>query len=305
MRHGVSLNTHLPPLAWHYPSAPDIQSVEALGEGDFCACYLVNCTHVVRLAKHAEASASLQREMLLLPHLAGRVGVPIPQIQGSGTRMDTGEQFVFYPLLPGTILEVEVLSSLERTCRSELVRQMAGFVTWLHGFPVEIARSCGLAEVDPRRYLPELMRRAGDTISHRLDAAVWRYYRWLAELYLDTPELHTYTPALLHGDLSPGHFLADLDRCVLTGVIDFGDCFIGDPHRDLIYLLEDYGQDVLDLFLTFYSPETKQQASRHVQVLQQLDNVEYCIAKLAEGDPQALEEAIRTLVTQATTQAVV
>ena len=103
------MNNQLPSLVWHLSSAPEIRSAEALGEGDFCACYLINRTHVLRLAKHAEASASLKREMLLLPHLDQYLDVQIPRITGAGVRADTGEQFVFYPLVPGTILSPEVL----------------------------------------------------------------------------------------------------------------------------------------------------------------------------------------------------
>jgi hypothetical protein len=81
-------------------------------KGDFSICYLVNRTHVIRIAKHTEASASLRREMLLLPHLKERFDIRIPQIEGSGTRADTGDQFVFYPLVPDLILGPEVLSSM-------------------------------------------------------------------------------------------------------------------------------------------------------------------------------------------------
>jgi aminoglycoside 2''-phosphotransferase len=299
------MNTSLPSLRWRQVSAPEIQCIEALGEGDFCTCYLINRTHVLRLAKHAQASASLRREMRLLPHLEQHLDVKIPQIQGAGTRVDTGEQFVFYPLIPGTIVEPEVLSSLDGTCRLNVVAQMAEFTARLHSFPVDTARSCGLKEIDPRHYLPEMMRRANQQISDCLEADVWSYYRHILELYLDTPELHSYTPSLLHGDLSPEHFLADLKSCALTGVIDFGDSLIGDPHRDLIYLLEDYGKEILDLFLTFYSPATKEQASLRVQIFQQLNNVEYCLSKQSESNEKALQESLGILVTQATTQAVI
>jgi aminoglycoside 2''-phosphotransferase len=296
------MNNKLRPLAWSHGFQPDVQRVEALGEGDYCICYLVNGTHVLRIAKHVGASAALRREMLLLPRLAERIDVRIPEIQGAGERADTGEQFVFYPLVPGIILESEVLSSLELKCRSDLVRQMAGFAKQLHSFPVETISHCGLREMDPRQYLREMMRRASDTISHRLDTGVWRYYRQLVELYFKSPELQTYTRALLHGDLSPGHFLADLERCTLTGVIDFSDGLIGDPYWDLIFVLEDYGKDILELFLTYYCPDEQQQANKRVQIFQQLDNLEYCMSKLAEGDEAALEAAINTLVIQATTQ---
>lgn len=296
--------TYLPMLTWDQNFAPDIQSVEPLGEGDFCVCYLINGTHVVRLAKYGEASAAMRRELLLLPRLAGHLGIQIPLPEGSGIQADTGEQFICYPLVRGTILETEVLSSLTLNCQAELARQLAEVVRRLHNFPVETAMACGLRETNPRHYLPELLHRASIALAQQLDASVWRYCRRLFDLYFKTPELHTYAPALLHGDLSPGHFLADLERCALTGVIDFGDSLIGDPHWDLIFLLEDYGEEFFKLFLTFYSPAMAQQVSRRVQIFQQLNNVEYCLSQLAVGDQMELAEAIHTLVTQATIQAI-
>src|SRR5262249_11398520 len=157
--------------------------------------------------------------------------------------------------------------------------------------PLELAKSCGITELDPRQYLPDLLCRADEAISHRLDPKVRQYYKQLLDLYLNTWELHNYTPALLHGDLSPEHFLADIEHCTLSGVIDFGDCFIGDPHRDFIFLLEDYGKDILELFLTFYAPGQVPQASRRVQLFQQLNNLEYCLTALRQDDPEELEEA--------------
>jgi aminoglycoside 2''-phosphotransferase len=257
--------TRLPTLEWHGAYAPEIRSVEPLGEGDFCVCYLVNQTHVLRVARHARASASLGREMRLLPRLEGYLHVQIPRIEATGTIIDTGQQFVFYPLVPGAALGPEALSLLEPRRRLDLIRQMAAFAARLHGFPVEAAIACGLEQTDPRRRLPEVIGRAADIISHRMEADVWGYHTRLLELYLDSPDLHDYSPALLHGDLSPWHFLADLKEGALTGVIDFGDSFVGDPHRDLVYLLEDYGDETLELFLTFYSPDRKEQASRRVR----------------------------------------
>jgi fructosamine-3-kinase len=82
------MNACLPSLTWHQTPGPEIQSVEALGGGDFCTCYVINRTHVLRLAKHARASASLRREMLLLPHLEQYLNVQIPQVSGAGTRIE-------------------------------------------------------------------------------------------------------------------------------------------------------------------------------------------------------------------------
>lgn len=287
-------------LAWDHSSAPDIQSIVPLGEGDTCLCYLVNQTHVLRLAKHAEASAALQREIQLLSQLQNHLNVCIPQIQDTGTQVETGERFVFYPLVSGALLKAEKLSALKTACRATLIRQVAEFASQLHRFPVATARACGVKELNPHEYLPNLMQRARAALANRLDAAVWQYYEQLLALYLSTPALYFYTPALLHGDLSPDHLLADFNDCALTGIIDFGDCFIGDPLREFIFVLEDYGPEILNLLLTFYAPETTQAARRRIRLFQQMNNVEYCLTQLSEGNQEALEAAICVLIAQAT-----
>jgi aminoglycoside 2''-phosphotransferase len=294
----------LPTLAWNQFPAPDIHAVEPLGAGDFCICYLINETHVLRLAKHEEASAALRRELRLLPQLAEHVSISIPRPEGNGLQLETGEQFLYYPLVRGTTLEPEVLYTLAAECQAALAQQMAEFVIRLHSFPVETARDCGLPEKNLPCYLPDLLERARIALAPRLDTAVWQYYQRLGELYRETPELHAYTPTLLHGDLSPGHFLADLRHCALIGVIDFGDSVIGDPHWDLIFLLEDYGREFFELFLSFYAAQTQQQVSHRVRLFQQLSNVEYCLSQLTSDNQTELEEAIHTLVTQATTRAI-
>ena len=300
------MNITLPPLSWRNAAAPDMYDIQFIGEGDFCTCYLVNQSHVLRIARHFEASEALRREMLLLPNLEQYVDIQIPQIVGAGIRKDSGEQFIFYPFIPGTTLDRHTLMSLDPICRSEMVRQMAGFASQLHNFPVEIARSSHLKEVVPHRYLPELIERAREVISRQLDPAVWRYYERLVDSYLESSELSSYKPTLLHGDLSPGHFLCDLDRCNLTGVIDFGDSLIGDPCWDFIFVLEDYGKDVLEQFLHSYSPDSAPHSMKLVQLFQQLDNVAYCLSKLSSPErTEDFDEAIRTLVTQAFSEPVV
>jgi aminoglycoside 2''-phosphotransferase len=125
--------------------------------------------------------------------------------------IDSGERFIWYPLVPGTLLEPEVLLSRTAACQTALARQMAEFVRRLHSFSVQTARTCGLREKNPIHFLRELQRRASSALAPQLDAAVWQYHQRLFEQYFATLALHAYTPALLHGDLSPGHWLGILN----------------------------------------------------------------------------------------------
>ncbi|HVT04868.1 MAG TPA: phosphotransferase [Thermoanaerobaculia bacterium] len=296
------MNDSLPPLAWDVGSAQDFESVEALGEGDSFECYLLDGRRVVRLAMHAAASASLRREMILLPHLQRQIDVQIPNIDGSGVGVISGERFVCYPLVPGIPLTPEVLAGVNMGCRLDLIQQIAWVAAQLHSFPIELASSCGVRELTPREYLPGLLREAESAISHHLDPNVWKYHQRLVELYLDTPELQAYRPAFLHGDFSPDHLLVDATACTLTGVIDFSDCCIGDPHWDLIYILQHYGSAVLDELLTTYHPGDKHRTEQRIRIYQELNNVQYCLSMHADGDDEAFAEAVQVLTEQASGQ---
>lgn len=292
------MSDRLPPLTWDAGELP-ARRAEPLGEGEFTTCLLLDRTHVLRIARHAEASASIAREIELLPRLADRFEVEIPRVVGHGRHADTGARFVAYPLVPGTPLAPEVLAALDPGRRAGFVEQMARFALDLHRVPLGVAESAGLARIDPRHELPALVAAARARVAPRLEPAAWAYHERLLERWLDDPVLHATRTALLHGDLSPWHFLADLERGRITGVIDFGDAFVGDPHRDLIFLLEDCGADVLDLFLRTYAPADRRAAAERVRIHQELDNVGYCLSRLEAGDEPAIEEALRTLARQA------
>ena len=53
---------------------------------------------------------------------------------------------------------------------------------------------------------------------------------------------HAYAPKMIHGDLSPDHFLIDSETKDLTGIIDFGDIAICDPDYEYLYIFEDCGK---------------------------------------------------------------
>jgi aminoglycoside 2''-phosphotransferase len=290
----------LPPLTWLEGVEPHVGSAEELGEGDSCLCYLVNGRNVLRIAKHPDASRALERERLLLPRLAATVTVPLPDIRAWGVRADSGDQFVYYPLLEGAQLTGDAFKALPAGDRLEILGQIASLMNQLHRFPVEEARACGVPEMDPRQFLPAMMAEAERAITTHAGPDVWRYHIALLNRYLGSPQLLTYEPSLVHGDFAPEHLLFATAPPCLTGVLDFGDCMITDPLRDLIFLLEDYDQETFDSFLTLYAPKGERQAiRRRVTIFQQLDNVEHCLSMLRGGDDEEFAEALAKLVARA------
>ncbi|MCC2670463.1 MAG: aminoglycoside phosphotransferase family protein, partial [Armatimonadetes bacterium] len=60
--------------------------------------------------------------------------------------------------------------------------------------------------------------------------------------FLDDPRLHSFIPALRHGDFGAGNILFDASNRAITGIIDFSGAAIGDPAVDFAALLC-YGDD--------------------------------------------------------------
>lgn len=305
MKHNISFDAAaLPPHFIEWGRAPAVEHTTWLGEGDFCACYLVNYTYVFRFAKHAEASAAMAVERCILPLLVNYLTVAVPQVEFVGRRADTGLGMMGYPVVPGEPLEPTVLDSLPLAGQVTLISQMAHFARQLHELPLDLISHCGVHNLHPLTHIANIMERARTTVWPLLTEPVCQYYEYLWNRYKGDATLHTYRPALLHGDLSLDHFLFDASEMRLTGVIDFGDTCIGDPAWDLVYLYEDYGPNMLDTFLARYAPRNVERLKQKVCIYQQLNNVEYCFRMLQSADERQIREAIAVLEEQATARCI-
>lgn len=291
----------LPSYTLRYGETLPINHVTWLGEGDFCDCYLVNDRYVFRFAKHAAASAAMQVERCVLPILQELLTVKIPQIEFAGRCDDTGEGMMGYPFLSGEPLETDLLESLTPATQSRLMEQMVAFTRQLHAVPLEFVQPCAIRRLEPLPHLTRIIEAGRTQVAPRLSEGVWSYYESLLDEYAGNPALYTYQPALLHGDLSPDHFLGNPEQATLTGVIDFGDVCIGDPAWDLIYIYEDYGLATFKLFVSLYDPENTNLLERKIQIYQQLNNIDYCLSVLAEEEEDDIQEAIAILEEQAKT----
>jgi aminoglycoside 2''-phosphotransferase len=289
----------LPAYSIDWGSTPIVEHSDWLGEGDFCRCYLVNSSYVFRFAKHEAASAAMRVELCLLPILGAHLPIALPQPLFAGHAIDGSHALLGYRLLPGQTLEPELLDHLPAASQSTLIAQIAAFARRLHALPLERIDHCQLRRLNPLSYLSQTMRQARPALQPLLPDPVLQYYDKLFKEYTHEPALHSYQPALLHGDLSPDHLLADLAQTRLTGVIDFGDACVGDPAWDLIYIYEDYGLPTLQTFLQHYAPERAPAIERKVRLYQQLNNVAYCLDMLSAGKPAAIREALATLEAQA------
>ncbi|HLS02324.1 MAG TPA: phosphotransferase, partial [Beutenbergiaceae bacterium] len=66
----------------------------------------------------------------------------------------------------------------------------------------------------------------------------------------ESPDLWTFTPTVVHGDLAPEHILTDGDRVV--GVIEWAAAHVGDPAHDFAPLLAQASDQATKLLIDSY-----------------------------------------------------
>ena len=195
---------------------------------------------VFRFPRREVAVGLAQAELAVLPGLAGRLPLVVPEPEfvapgsgnGSGNGASGGDwPFAGYRMLPGVTADEAALNHAQRRdCAVPLAR----FLRALHGLPRDMVESLG-APPDEHRRLD--LSRMSELCLERLDVAVERGLladRALidAELRGSPTEWTLDTIVLAHGDLHARNVIVDGDGR-LTGVIDWGDCHRGDPAVDL------------------------------------------------------------------------
>ena len=110
-----------------------IKLVSFLGEGDFCAAYLINDEWIFRFAKSNAARESLRREVCLLPKLAGNsaLQIPLPQFHFL-TDEDAEKSFIAYRILPGRALCPEIYFNFDNNDQKFIAVQTANFLNQIH-----------------------------------------------------------------------------------------------------------------------------------------------------------------------------
>lgn len=237
-------------IAEKFP-AWSLESLEYMGEGWESVAYRVNGDYIFRFPKRAYTGKCLQLEIRLLPELAPKLNVAIPNFEFISTTPGSyfPYPFVGYKLLEGYSNEEWQDDIFEAEWWRPAVRE---FIHSLHAFPLESARELGATNMNPvakstgenvpepvswreglgdfyelirQKAFPLLSTNAQNTLAKRL------------EEFLRDDDNFKYQPVLLHADLSEDHILLNLEKQQVVGIIDFGDVAIGDPAYDVFRVL--------------------------------------------------------------------
>jgi len=235
----------------------ELRSLRLLAEGWDNSVWVADEQWAFRFPRRTIAIPGVERELEVLPQLAGLLPLPVPVPRFVGRPTDEYPwPFFGGPLLPGREVADAALSD---PARRRLARPLAAFLRALHSAEIP----AGLPE-DPMGR-GDMARRVPRTLEHLAEVAqlgLWRAPAPIERLLEEARALPVPEPtAVAHGDLHFRRVLVDQDGA-LSGVIDWGDVCRADPSIDLMLLWCLLPVEGRAEFLDAYGPVSEEQLVR-------------------------------------------
>ena len=193
---------------------------------------------IIRVPRSQSAETEQSADLVALRALTvgnrSRLPFDVPQYLGQAPL--GGTRAVVYELLPGDSFDADALTGHPGVSGS-IGRAIAA----IHALPTAFVGTAGLPQQsaqDCRTSAIDVIDRAADT--GYLPAALMR--RW--EQATDDESLWQFAPTVVHGSLSADSFLLTDDA--VSGILGWSALSVGDPARDLHWLLAARGQAAED-----------------------------------------------------------
>lgn len=209
-------------------TAPDPGKVEVIDSGwDFRVFRIEE--RVLRVARRDDGGQAMEVEAELLDHLRSRLAVTLPRPEVLAPGISCGDWLCGDPLTAVTL----------RTTAFDLAETFST----LHGLSVEVR---GLQTAAPKA----MRQQAAGVVTAARAAELDSDLADILAAGVDDPELWTYTPAIVHADISASHVLTNEGR--LAGIIDWSDARIDDPAIDLAGIEMDLGRSAAEDLVAHY-----------------------------------------------------
>jgi aminoglycoside phosphotransferase (APT) family kinase protein len=250
----------------------------------------------VRSPRHAEASARLETEFLVLrafaPAIRAELPFLMPTVAGS-VRLGTLSTFV-YSHLAGSTRSVEELTAGP----DALAREIGVALAAIHDLPRSLVSNADLPSYTPnefrQRRLNELDQAA---TTGKIPPAL--LLRW--EHAMEDVSLWRFNPSVVHGDLHEDNLLVEGQR--VTAVTGWTDLRIGDPADDFAWLVASNEQDFVDAVLGAYTASRRDTPDNHLlrraALSAEFALAQYLVKGIASDDPGMISEAEEMLGTLA------
>lgn len=250
----------------------------------------------VRSPRHAEASARLETEFLVLrafaPGIRAELPFLMPTVAGS-VQLGSLSTFV-YSHLGGSTRSVEELTAGP----DALAREIGIALAAIHDLPRALVSNADLPSYTPnefrQRRLNELDQAA---TTGKIPPAL--LLRW--EHALEDVSLWRFNPCVVHGDLHEDNLLVEGQR--VTAVTGWTDLRIGDPADDFAWLVASNEHDFVDAVLAAYTSGRRDAPDNHLlrraALSAEFALAQYLVKGIAAGDASMIAEAEEMLDTLA------
>lgn len=228
-------------LEMQFPNLQPV-AVKMIAEGWDNYVYEVNRTYIFRFPRRQIAVPLIEFEIKILPYLSQHLYKSVPAMTHTGKpTVEYPYPFMGYEKIPGSTLYLSQDTDAQDTDvdLNPLAFELGTFLRHLHSIPLKHTECLQLPMDTINRMNPVYRREKWQPLSADLKAAnIQLDVDALSVLFYESIEIgfqEEATHTIVHGDLYPLQMLVD-EHDHLTGVIDWGDCHIGDPAVDLAVL---------------------------------------------------------------------
>lgn len=286
----------------HFPQVK-IRTCESIDMGWDYFVLDVNDELIFRFPRRPDVLKQLEWEIEILPMLADVLPVRVPKFEYVATP-ESGEpaKFVGYQKILGSGLDAQ---KLERSgSRVSVARSIGEALSALHSMPLGGLKDHPMSQnPDPRNLegwrnsYNRLFEFAQENVFPRLSRDTERREKqtW-CDFLLDNRNFN-FSPVFVHQDLNSEHVITDYERGTLAGIIDWGDCGIGDPALDFVGLARGMGEDFALEVLDHYRCPSAGIMSR-ARFYDAIVPYHYIKFGLESGDAGFLERGIRDIETR-------
>ncbi|WP_411504214.1 phosphotransferase family protein [Brevibacillus centrosporus] len=197
---------------------------------------------VFRFPRTDSAKRTLQIEQRILPALRPTLPIPIPHFVYESSPTDE-IPYVAYPLIQGDPLMPVTLRSILKFQQERLACQLGEFLTALHSFPLEKAFPTTLDSSGTIKTWQRIHEKITRTAFPYMDPHLVAWTDHVFTDFLTDSNYFLFSPCLLHNDFKPDHILYNSRQKAISGVIDFGSMWAGDPAYDFVGLHSAYGKE--------------------------------------------------------------
>jgi aminoglycoside phosphotransferase (APT) family kinase protein len=225
----------------------DVSSLQLLGRGWDNTVWVTRDRIAFRFPRRAIAVLGVEREIALLPSLAHRLPVPVPDAAYvAGPSPQFRWPWFGSHMIDGRELAAVRLAEGERLT---LAAQVGRFLRALHDLELPAADSL---PIDPIGRVDMAVRVPKTRAALAAVAPLWTAPPMIAELLAQAEELpQTGAPTLVHGDFHLRHLLVG-GGGALAGVIDWGDICRAEPSSDLSPVWSEFGPAARAAFFSHY-----------------------------------------------------